>query len=490
MTKNTKNIKFITPILLVVFSVIINLSCQDDLKEAVPNVTSVRYTAPDSIAPIDTVGMGATIAIQGTGLRDVQKVRFNSVELDLNPNYVTDNNIIVNVPGEFPSEITNQVCLITASDKEYCFDFEIIVPGPEIVEVVYILTGSETPDIIRLQGYAFAQIQGLYIGTPSDIDNNTGQEITDYQIFNNNTILTYNVPADFSFEQSEIKIVTVAGTDQVSNDWEAALTPRVYGISNEYAMIGDTTAILGQNLATIESLTFGGLEVTEYWESDDYTTLYFLVPDGATPGQTTVTATNTFGEVSTSFRYAEADQMIMDFDDSIANWPVARQTEFDMLVINEDTNRWGYVRGDVNPSWWDETTMYCRNDTAYPVFSEPDAINNLAFKFEINVKKPWIGGGLCRFTFMQFVPSLDDFDEVFNYHWIPGYTEEVAYTTDGWLTVTIPISDFDVNENYTSEFDITGLRDFRFRFYHDGNQTTPLADMDVNIDNFRLVTLE
>jgi hypothetical protein len=91
---------------------------------------------------------------------------------------------------------------------------------------------------------------------------------------------------------------------------------------------------------------------------------------------------------------------------------------------------------------------------------------------------------------MQYVPSIDNYDEVFTYHWAPEYSDEVPYTTDGWLTVTIPISEFDINSSYTSEFDITGLRDFRLRFWHDGNQTNTLTDMDVNMDNFRLVILE
>ncbi len=489
MKKIIKYIKFIAPILLIVISIIINLSCQDVMKEAVPNVTGLRYTSPDSIAPIDSVNMGVTIVIQGTGLRDVQIVRFNSIEQELNPNYVTDNNIIVTVPSDFPTEITNQICLITGSDKEYCFDFDIKVPGPGIVDVQYQITGSENPDIINVTGYSFAQIESLTIGTPDQISSGTGTIISSYRVNENYTRLSYDVPVTFNFDQTEIVIVCVAGSDRISIDWEASLTPIAYRISNEYAIVGDTTSILGQNLASIESITFGSVEVTEFWESNDFETLYFIVPEGVTPGQTSVTATNTFGEVSASFRYAETDQMFIDFDDSIVCWD--DPTKFDFEIIGSDTNRWGYFRGDIIPSWWDQINVYARCDPPYAIFSDtPDPLNSMAIKFEVNVKNPWSGGGFFEISFIQSVAAAPDGDVVISYFWAPEYSEEVPYVSDGWLTVEIPMSDFTISETYASEFDVTKLQHFRVRFVHDGGQTNTLADMDVNVDNFRLSAIE
>lgn len=464
-----------------------SMSCEP-VEEAVPNVTRVIYTSPDSTASLSSVGMGATIAIQGSGLKDVQRVKFNTVEKELNPNYVTDNNIIVTVPDDFPSEITNQVCLYTASDKEYCFDFVIEVPGPVIEDIKYQITSADQADIINLTGSSFAEVQSLTIGTPDQIANGSGTEITDYQIYNNYTLLAYNVPASFDFDQTEIVLVCVAGKVSVSVDWESSLKPLATRITNEYAIIGDTTALIGQNLASIESISFGGVDVVEYWESDNFDTLKFIVPEGVTPGETTVTASNVFGDVSVTFRYAETDQILIDFDDSTVCWDDPNRWDF--VVINGDTNKWGYFRGDILPSWWDQANVIARCDESYPIFSSvADPINSLALKFEINVKNPWIGGGMLRFSFQQFVADNDGGNsdqEMIYYEWIPGYTDEVPYITDGWLTVSIPLSDFGISADYGGQLDATALKYFWLRFYHPGNLTNTLTDMDVNIDNMRL----
>lgn len=464
------------------------LSCEKSDKEATPNVTGVRYTIIDSIAPITSVGMGATIAIQGSGLKDVQVVKFNSIEKELNPNYVTEKNIIVTVPNNFPAKITNQVCLYTASEAEYCFNFVIEIPEPSITKVNYIKTSADQADIINITGHAFAQVLSITIGTPDEISNDTGTEIYEYTISKNNALLSYNVPATFEFSQTEIIIECVAGTASTSIDWIASLTPSAARITNEYAMVGDTTAIIGRNLAAIESISFGGIPITEYWESEDFETLKFLVPDGAVPGLTTVSATNAFGTVSLEFRYFDTDQMFIDFDTYTVCWD--DPTRFDMMVINGDTNRWGYFRGDILPSWWDQPNVLARCDDYYAVFSEvTDPINNLEFKFEINVKKPWSGGGMCRFSFQQTVNdnegAVSD-QEIIYYEWIPEYTDENPYMTDGWQTITIPLSNFSLSADYGSQLDASGLKYFMLRFIHLGSATNTLTDMDVNIDNMRL----
>jgi hypothetical protein len=128
-------------ILFAVFAAVL-ASCSEDEADQ-PLITDVRVTTKDST--ITAGEFGLTIAIQGSGLGDVEKVFFNDVEAELNPVYVTSTNIICHVPDSPPTTISNKVTVMTASGKTATYDFVVVLPEPVILGVYneYALPGTE-----------------------------------------------------------------------------------------------------------------------------------------------------------------------------------------------------------------------------------------------------------------------------------------------------------------------------------------------------------
>src|SRR5690606_24256862 len=77
-------------------------------------------------------------------------------------------------------------------------------------------------------------------------------------------------------------------------------------------------------------------------------------------------------------------------------------------------------------------------DKWMPVENLTDPVENWGLQFEISVAKPWDGGTLyirTEFAGDSFVARYEPWK-------IPGSNKTLAYKTEGWQTVTIPLSEF------------------------------------------------
>ncbi|MDR0618791.1 MAG: glycan-binding surface protein [Bacteroidales bacterium] len=112
-------------------------SCKKDKID--DNMPVVKYVRPiDSDAAdqlLTSVDMGATVAIVGEHLGNVTEVWFNDRKAKLNPNMVSPTNIIVVVPDEMPSVISDTITLITASGKVCKFALGLNIPAPDVAEI-------------------------------------------------------------------------------------------------------------------------------------------------------------------------------------------------------------------------------------------------------------------------------------------------------------------------------------------------------------------
>lgn len=124
---------FFLPLLL------IGTSCEEDdsvVPVGNPAVHYIRATNPlkaDSLL----VGafMGDLIAIVGNDLGATKELWFNDQKATLNPAYITDKTILVNVPSTVPSEVTNKMRFVFSDGSELTHDFSVNVPGPIITGV-------------------------------------------------------------------------------------------------------------------------------------------------------------------------------------------------------------------------------------------------------------------------------------------------------------------------------------------------------------------
>lgn len=103
------------------------------MTDGVPTVHYVRTTDP---AQADSLLTGAymenLICIVGENLRSVHELWFNDQKAILNTSYITDNTLLVTVPGTIPSKVDHKMYLITAAKDTVTHDFNVLVPGPTL----------------------------------------------------------------------------------------------------------------------------------------------------------------------------------------------------------------------------------------------------------------------------------------------------------------------------------------------------------------------
>ena len=126
-------------------------SCVDEPDKFRPTdgVPTVYYVRPVDVEAADSllteVYMENQICIVGDNLRSVYELWFNDQEAILNTSYMTDNTLIVSVPGTIPSLVTDKMYLVTAARDTVAYDFSVIVPAPSLnsMSCEYASAGDE-----------------------------------------------------------------------------------------------------------------------------------------------------------------------------------------------------------------------------------------------------------------------------------------------------------------------------------------------------------
>lgn len=98
-----------------------------------PSISYIRSTEPGKSDSL-LVGsfMGSLIAIVGENLCHAEEMWFNDQKAVLNPTFVTENSILVNVPSTVPQEVNNKIRIIFDDGSELLHDFSVNVPAPKI----------------------------------------------------------------------------------------------------------------------------------------------------------------------------------------------------------------------------------------------------------------------------------------------------------------------------------------------------------------------
>lgn len=134
-------------------------SCDDtpnafELTEGVPTIKFVRTTDP---AAADSLITGAfldkTICLVGENLTSIREMYFNDQKAILNTSFITDNTLVVDVPGNIPAEVTNKIYMTTKDGNHVEYPFQVKVPSPSVVSLSneYAHAG----DLVTLTGNYF-----------------------------------------------------------------------------------------------------------------------------------------------------------------------------------------------------------------------------------------------------------------------------------------------------------------------------------------------
>ena len=138
-------------------------ACTKDADKSAPVIDKFRLTAKDSA--IGAAGIGNTVAIIGSHLGSTQHVYVNDYEMYLNPSYVKDDAVLIQLVVETPYRAQiNKLKLVTLYG-EVVKDFKVLQPAPTITS--FSPNSGNPGDIVTIIGKDMDDVQKVTIGGDS-----------------------------------------------------------------------------------------------------------------------------------------------------------------------------------------------------------------------------------------------------------------------------------------------------------------------------------
>jgi xyloglucan-binding protein len=363
--------------------------------------------------------------------------------------------------------------------------------------------------LIVIQGSNFEGLQHVYFN---------GMDAPFNAALNSGTNIIISVPSNaptappLNSVSNTIMVVTNHGS--ASYTFTLILPPpAITTVSDENALAGSTLIITGTNFYGISKIVFpGGISAGTY-TVDSATQITVTVPAGITAGDS-LRIYGTFGATASPFIFdnwlSPTTGFLANFDGTTSQWSPPSNNPY----FGWSQNQWvgTYVTdptvfpgmtgncAEINPanskpagdnSWWQDNNSIITN-TATWTSNSSASIGNYALKFEANVTNwsagsIWIAGSFANWAYMaQYAP------------WKTAAGGK--YSSNGWVTVTIPLTAFlsCTNNVYTSAgtgaSSITSLQNggggmFMFMYANDGAGTIPGGSFVMGIDNVRIVPI-
>lgn len=242
-----------------------------------------------------------------------------------------------------------------------------------------------------------------------------------------------------------ITIVTTNGTQITSAESLTILASNVPIITSMPLTMkpGQMITLIGEKLDLLTDVIFPGEVKATMFGEKTATKLEVVVPMTVTKGKGKikfVTIDNEFMEspevmITGVDPVKDPTLVYFNFDNLNSWWGDAGAAENDPALSLDGTNYWR-----VNKQCSGFTGLFWRNGkNDFPADRIGTDVAKYVVKFDINILEPMTGGQLR----LRFKGTEGDYW----YCWAP-WAESGSYKTDGWMTVTIPITDF--RDNYGS----------------------------------------
>lgn len=487
--------------LILMMAGILQFACKKN-NSGPPVITDVRAVDSTKKDSLFTKALpGTLIVIQGHNMGGLQAVYFNDTAAYFNPAFATSTNIVVVVPTYAQTLATNpnasnQIRLVTDHGTT-TYSFSLYLPPPTITSLLFDDSGTKLT------------ITGTNLLGASKIAFPGGLVSPSFTI-NSSTQITATIPQG-STPQDSVRVYCTFGTAAYSYPPPMTIT----SVSNENAVEGTTLTINGTNFVGITQVTFpGGIAGTNLTRIG-ISKLTVTVPSGITAGDT-LRVVGALGTAASPFVYdnwlSPTTGFLANFDGTTSQWsPPANNPYFGWsqqgwvgtFVTNSSTpfaNTTGYCV-EINPasakakadnSWWQDNNAIITN-TATWVSDNTVPIANYALKFEVNVTN-WTAGSIWIGTNWP------------NWAYLASYAPWKtaaggSYSSNGWVTVTIPLTSFltATSNTYTSTgspaADIPTLESggggmLMIMYANDGTTTIPANSFALGIDNVRIVPIK
>jgi len=296
-----------------------------------------------------------------------------------------------------------------------------------------------------------------------------------------------------------IKYVTTGGS-VLFNFSIVVPPPIISNISDEMANPGDSVWIRGANFFLISNVSFAGVNVDSYNASVDGTTLAFVVPPFSAGGPLSITTKS--GTTATPFNVEDFTTGVLCNFDNVNTyqwWSAGLDNSSAAYPGNTGTyailNTGGpLTNGD--GGWWNGgRSINCNGAQWVPVSNLNDPLADWALKFDVSVPNAWNGASI-------FLAHNGDWTYIARYEpWKLSANATSPFKTDGWRTVTIPLTQFLTKPNNGK--DGTGLMapdlatlvgssgSGSINAYVMNDDSAPAATgLVVAIDNFRCVKIK
>ena len=372
------------------------------------------------------------------------------------------------------------------------------LPDPAVADS--LITGSYLSNTICIVGDNLRSVYELYF--------NDQKAILNTSLMTDHTIIVDVPSAIPSVVTNKMYLVNI-NKDTVAYDFNIQVPePEITSMTNEYATPGTEVTINGNYFIDDPnvplSITMGNVPVTEI-TSISQNAVSFVIPQGVSTSY--INATSIYGTGKSTFRYMESN-VLFDFDndgdDALYNYNGWHAPTIGTLTeIAPIDNNYLIFQGNLDNGTWDDSHFafeyWPNGDDATPylnTLTDFEDLSNLQFKFEVNVPDAWSACAMqIMLTTNNEVSGSNQNNSFFQNEtfpralWIP-WQSSGSYTTDGWTTVTIPLSEFRFGSSGTainalSATDITGLTIFVYGGGATGTACTPT----ICIDNIRVVPI-
>ncbi len=363
-------------------------------------------------------------------------------------------------------------------------------PDPEKADS--LLVGAYMGETICLVGDNLTSIQELYF---NDI-----KALLNINFITKNTLLV-TVPKDVPNEKIDKIVMVLKSGERVGYDFIVRIpAPEVASIKCEQVPEGEDVILYGDYFFDIQTLALS-IMIGEYVvpRSDivdiQKTQITFRSPAMDVKGAISV-ATAYGNSGRTKFVFHDDRGILFNFDDYpiVPGWgrPTLIETGPDAISGN-----YMKLRGDMKAGLWESPSenFQCNfwgEDNGVPAGNLfPSEPATSIFKFEVNVLEAWSALPMNIFFVQQgsLESALWD-DSVPRAQWIPWKETGGSYTTDGWVTVSIPIANFNLSGSGTDLEKIpTHFGALNMYIYNRGREDATGTDCSpvILIDNVRVV---
>ena len=372
------------------------------------------------------------------------------------------------------------------------------LPDPEVADS--LITGASLSNTICIVGDNLRSVYELYF--------NDQKAILNTSLMTDHTIIV-DVPSTIPSVVTDKMYLVNINKDTVTYDFSTIVpAPEITSMTNEYATPGTEVTISGNYFIDDPNepltITMGNVPVAEITNISQ-NAVSFVIPQGVTTSY--INVTSIYGTGKSTFRYMESD-VLFDFDndgdDALYNYNGWHTSTIGTLAeVTPIDKNYLIFQGNLDNNTWDDSHFafeyWPNGDNASPylnTLTDFDDLSNLQFKFEVNVPDAWSACAMQIMLTTNAEVSGDNMNNSFFTNetfpralWIP-WQSSGSYTTDGWTTVTIPLSEFRFGSSGTainalSATDITGLTIFVYGGGVTGTACTPT----ICIDNIRVVPI-